>query len=166
MWILQFYKHLQQSQCDTTLHEAYETSMQITHQMKKCWHKSCQNIINYIEANTSIGADALFDKKAVTTSLMYNYVKHWEHKVALEPKVWTYISSRHKFLYEDYLNLSNIEHRKAMTRIRIISHRLAIERRRYTTPVTPVEEVNVKCAIKKGLKMKLITCYLVNIARV
>ena len=71
---------------------------------------------------------------------MYNYVKHWEHKITLEPKMCTYITFKYKCHYEDYLNLSTIEHRKAMTRIRISSLRLAIARGRYTTPVTPAED--------------------------
>ena len=39
----------------------YETSMQITHQTRKCWNESLQNIIKYNEDNTNIGADALPD---------------------------------------------------------------------------------------------------------
>ena len=66
---------------------------------------------------------------------MSNYVKHWEHKITSESEMRTYITFTYKFQYEDYLNLSNIEHRKAAARIRISSHRLVIERGRYTTPV-------------------------------
>ena len=67
-----------------TLHEAYET-----HQMRKCRNELGQTKYYkvYFEDNTNIGADALFDKKAVKTSLMSNYVKHWEQKIALEPKI-------------------------------------------------------------------------------
>ena len=112
--------------------------MQITHQMKKCWNESLQNIIKYIDDNTNIGVDALFDKKSAKTSLMYNYVKHWKHKITLEPKMRAYITFKYNFQYEDYVNLSNIEHRKAVTRIRISSHQLTIDKGRYTTPITPV----------------------------
>ena len=59
--ILQFYKHLQQLKSDTVLHEAYETSVPITHQTRKSWNESCKNIIKCIEDNTNIGADVLFD---------------------------------------------------------------------------------------------------------
>ena len=56
------------------LYEANKSSMQITHQMRKCWNESLQYILKHIEDNTNIGADALFHKKAVITSLMSNYV--------------------------------------------------------------------------------------------
>ena len=71
--------------------------MQITHQTKKCWNESLKNIITYIEESTNIGADELFDKKAVKTSLMANYVKHLEHKITLEPKTRTYITFKYIF---------------------------------------------------------------------
>ena len=56
--MLQFYKHLQQLKCDTTLHEVCETSVQITHLMGKCWNESLYNIIKYSVDDTNIGADA------------------------------------------------------------------------------------------------------------
>ena len=73
---------------------------------------------------------------------MSNYVKHWEQKIALESKMHNYFTLKYKFLYEDYLNLSNIEHRIAMTRTRKTLYRLALERGIHNTPL-----VDRKCKI-------------------
>ena len=85
---------------------------------------------------------------------MSNYVKHWEHKITLESKMQTYITFEYKFQCQDYLNLSNIEHRKAMTRIS--SHRLAIARGRYITPVTPVEDGKYKMCVSQYIEDEVI----------
>ena len=51
----------------------------------------------------------------------------------------TYITFKTSFVMEDYLTIKNVAHRKAMTKLRISAHSLAIERGRYTTPSTPIE---------------------------
>ena len=50
----------------------------------------------------------------------------------------TYVQFKFHFLKEDYLEIPNAKHRKAMTRLRISAHRLAIERGRYNN--TPLEK--------------------------
>ena len=52
----------------------------------------------------------------------------------------TYVTFKHCFEYESYLNMSNEDHRKSLTRLRISAHRLAIERGRYTVPFTPADK--------------------------
>ncbi len=51
----------------------------------------------------------------------------------------TYITFKTNFEYESYLNMTSEHQRKALTRFRISAHRLAIERGRYTVPLTPAE---------------------------
>ena len=71
--------------------------------------------------------------------LRSNYFTYWNTRVHLEPKMRTYIEFKSKFIFEDYLSISNEDDRKALTRLRVSAHTLAIERGRYTTPPTPVE---------------------------
>ena len=50
----------------------------------------------------------------------------------------TYKSFKVEFCHEPYLHLvTNIKHRKALTRLRCSSHHLAIETGRWTKPITP-----------------------------
>ena len=52
----------------------------------------------------------------------------------------TYIQFKSVFLYEDYLNIKNEKHCKALTHLRISAHTLAIERGRYIRPIIPPEQ--------------------------
>ena len=56
----------------------------------------------------------------------------------------TYIKFKRSLGFEEYLNLKNEQHRKAMARFRISAHSLAIERGRYTRPPTPVDKQTCK----------------------
>ena len=48
------------------------------------------------------------------------------------------------FRHEDYLGINNHSHRVALCKLRISAHTLAIERGRYTRPITPLEERTCK----------------------
>ena len=64
----------------------------------------------------------------------------------------THNTFKHNFEYEQYLNMTNEEHRKSLTRLRISAHRLAIERGRYTKPQTPAEKRLCKFCSGKSIE--------------
>ena len=92
----------------------------------------------FIKYINSVSNKSRFDKKK--SVLKYRYVMYWEKHILKEQKMRSYIGFKNHFMYEDYLNLTNVKHRKAITRLRISAHNLAIERGRYTYPKTPVEK--------------------------
>ena len=51
-----------------------------------------------------------------------------------------YRTFKHHFSYEKYLDTLNRNYARALTRLRISAHNLAIERGRYTRPYTPPDE--------------------------
>ena len=72
----------------------------------------------------------------------------------------SYIQFKESFTYESYLDISNIEHRKPVTRLRISVHNLPIERLRYTRPPTSADaRFCPHCPTKIGNKVHfLIEC--------
>ncbi len=52
----------------------------------------------------------------------------------------SYILFKNTFILEDYLAIANEKHRIAMSKLRVSADTLAIERGRYTQPITPINE--------------------------
>ena len=57
-----------------------------------------------------------------------------------QEKMRTYRTIKHHLKYEKYLNILNRDSAKALTKLRVSAHNLAIERGRYTRPPTPRDE--------------------------
>ncbi len=68
------------------------------------------------------------------------YQNLWIGNVSQEPKMRSYILFKNTFILEDYLAIAKEKHRIEMSKLRVSAHTLAIERGRYTRPVTPINE--------------------------
>ena len=104
----------------------------------KLWDQKCCLIQQHIE-DTSFNLD-FSKRKCVKTIFESHYNTYWRQKINLEKKMRTYCLFKERFVPEDYLQIHNEAHRKALTRLRVSAHSLAIEKGRYTTPTTPVED--------------------------
>ena len=97
----------------------------------------------------------------------------WELSKASSPKLNFYHQIKHEFLPEKYLSLVKIsEARNSLTRFRISSHNLFIERGRYETPIIPRQNRQcLHCYFTTGVKTledeihALATCPLYNVVR-
>ena len=66
------------------------------------------------------------------------FVSLWKQAKASSPKLDFYHKIKHEFLPEKYLSLVKVsEARNSLTRLRISSHNLYVERGRYETPKVP-----------------------------
>ena len=72
-------------------------------------------------------------------SLKYHYRLYWKNRINTSRKLRTYTRFKSEFKREEYLDIRNYRHRQSITRIRTSSHFLAIERGRYTHPITPLD---------------------------
>ena len=74
------------------------------------------------------------------------------------PILWTYIIYKTVYEMEPYIYLvKNPQYRIAISKIRTISHKLEIERGRYTRPITQIEKGSA--IYVKLLKMSFTLCY-------
>ena len=116
-------------------------------------------------------------KAKVSTSTAHlmreEFVSLWKLTKASSPKLNFYHQIKHEFLPEKYLSLVKIpEARNSLTRFRISSHNLFIERGRYETPIIPRENRwCLHCYFTTGVKTledeihALATCPLYNVVR-
>ena len=116
-------------------------------------------------------------KAKVSTSTAHmmreEFVSMWKLAKASSPKLNFYHQIKHEFLPEKYLSLVKIpEARNSLTRFRISSHNLFIERGRYETPIIPRENRwCLHCYFTTGVKTledeihALATCPLYNVVR-
>ena len=116
-------------------------------------------------------------KAKVSTSTAHlmreEFVSMWKLAKASSSKLNFYHQISHEFLPEKYLSLVKIpEARNSLTRFRISSHNLFIERGRYETPIIPRENRwCLHCYSTTGVKTlrdeihALATCPLYNVVR-
>ena len=138
MTICRYKERLEFAEESSLLSEAYKTSTDPTSKQK--WGLLGNRICDYIKKYTPITDEPYLRKKNIKSYLLTCYSKYWEQKIASEAKMRTYVQFKSVFLYEDYLNIKNEKHRKALTRLRISAHTLAIEHGRYTRPIIPPEK--------------------------
>ena len=99
------------------------------------WHHTNKAIIDkygsggsiHSSINTRINLQSLFCLK-------------WKEAKICSPKLEFYNTLKHEFGPEKYLLIPDCKHRKALSKFRISSHNLYIERGRYTKPITPRDE--------------------------
>ena len=77
-------------------------------------------------------------KKSMKNMLLNKYKEFWMNNI--DGKLRTYFSSKDVFQFEQYLNIiTNFDKRRSLTKFRISSHRLKIERGRFSKPPTLLE---------------------------
>ena len=79
-------------------------------------------------------------RRAIKRVLTTEYGAVWTDKISTEGNLRTYRKFKSVFGSEDYLSLTNSKYRKALTRLRISAHTLAVERGRYTRPPTQLQD--------------------------
>ena len=121
--VLQYDKYLHTKEPGSLLHCALNSSAH--NQGIKSWYG------NVSKMKEHLGSISNRSRKLIQRDLRSKYGQYWWDKIQLESKMRTYIQFKSHFEFEDYLNISNVKHRKAMTKLRISAHRLAIERGRY-----------------------------------
>ena len=78
---------------------------------------------------------------SMADNIRKEFVKHWKASKEQSPKLEFYNLIKTEFGTEEYLSLiENPSHRASVTRLRISSHNLYIERGRYETPLVPRED--------------------------
>jgi len=114
-----------ESMPESTSHTKYWISQ--CNKIKEVLHSSCDNQLNLNQSS----------KKQIKLCINSLYTREWENKISQESKMRTYNVFKNSFVMEDYLSLKNEHFRKALTKLRISAHTLAIEKGRYTIPPTP-----------------------------
>jgi len=142
-----YLRHIENSGEGSLLNEALRVTKNIT-SSKKSWGYLSKNLIDHIKASSDLDCSTVLSKVHIKQITRSNYVNFWKNKITNERKMRTYNTFKSDFAYEDYLDMSNQKHCRALARLRISAHRLQIERGRYTTPLTPAEHrLCKKCAL-------------------
>ena len=92
-----------------------------------------------------------------------SFIENWTHQINdihTNPIVRTYATFKHSFGFEPYLKqISNIRYRNAITKLRVSSHSLAIERGRHLG--TPIQErLCTVCNVIEDEKHFLFECWI------
>ena len=131
--VSQYYKYLQTKESGSLLKCALQSDKEVESSgIIKSWYASV------LKMNDHLSLNGERSRKHMLRQLRSDYSRHWWDKIQLESKMRIFTQFKSHFEFEDYLNISNVKHRKAMTRLRISAHRLAIERGRYNN--IPIED--------------------------
>ncbi len=137
--IAKYYEYLQSKGEGTLMNEAFELGKTLARSnpdQKKLWQ--CQyNLMNQLLPRDNRHRNNKSRVRAFTESL---YINHWSQLIEREPKMRTYKLFKSSFHMENYLSFKNAKQRKAMSRLRISAHRLAVEIGRYRRPPVPLEQ--------------------------
>ena len=111
------------------------------------WFTFIKTILKLL--NVSVSFDKLSDmslkslKKICKKTILEKYKQFWEdYQIKnIDGKLRTYFTFKFHFEFEQYLSIiKNFDKRSSITKLRISSHRLQIERGRYFRPPIDVEK--------------------------
>ena len=80
----------------------------------KSWVHKCSLAREYIESGTTTESK---NRKAMKRIMESQYNSHWLKRIRQESKMRTYANVKYTFRREDYLEIRNEVHRKALTRL-------------------------------------------------
>jgi hypothetical protein len=139
--IMKYEAHLESKHPNSLLGEALRTSKSIpVKQISNSWATRCSHIKTFIEKSAGEFIVDHTNRQCIKKFLERQYQNVWISNISQEPKMRSYILFKNTFILEDYLAIANEKHRIAMSKLRVSAHTLAIERGRYTRPVTPINE--------------------------
>ena len=137
--MIKYLSYLSKSSSTDLLYDAFVTSKLLHSENKACWYKCIREIIDYfnIDLNKIINLKCNLKKyiyhcfsskyKSVWSKELFNDNKH----VSSGNKLRTYRLFKDKYIFEPYLNWGSYSQRRIITKFRISSHNLEIERGRY-----------------------------------
>ncbi len=139
--IIKYEAHLESKHPNSVLGEALRTSRSIpVKQISNSWATRCSQIKTFIERAAGEIIANHTKRQCIKKLLECQYQNFWITNVHQEPKMRSYILFKNTFMLEDYLSIANEKHRRVMSKLRVSAHNLAVERGRYTRPVTPINE--------------------------
>jgi len=102
------------------------------------WYTNLTKVCSRYE-NNSISTKR--QSTSIAESIRREFTKHWSKNKSTSPKLEFYHQVKSNFKTEEYLSLvEDPKHRASLTRFRISSHNLYVERGRYETPSIPRED--------------------------
>ena len=132
--IMKFWVRLLQSPSDSLLGMAYKESMELADQGLKSWVYDLREILKYFKLD-DLNAQKYVDGSIISMFMAKaedEFHSQWEARVECNSKLGVFRIIEKKFGYEEYLNdVNNFFWRRELTRLRISSHKLLIERGRY-----------------------------------
>ena len=107
------------------------------------------NFCSYLEKfNIDLNNFDTAKNHEINRACLENYDRQWSGEINHSPKAISYLRFKNSILLEKYLwQVKNIKHRKALSRLRLSSHSLMIEKGRHQRP--RVERQERKCFICK-----------------
>ena len=103
---------------------------------------------NFVRYANVVNDDKIFieSKRKIKIMLQNDYDRYWNYKIMESPKAISYSKFKHNVSSEKYLiNVKNIRHKIALTRLRLSNHNLRIETGRHVRP--KLERHERKCFI-------------------
>jgi len=139
--VVKYGQYLEAKDKDSLLYEALSSckSMPESTPRTKYWASQCTQLKQLLTDISPSHQPDFSNRKYTKRCIEGQYRNMWSQKIKLENKMRTYNKFKTSFIHEDYLSIKNEQHRKAMTKFRISAHSLAIEKGRYTTTPTAVE---------------------------
>ena len=111
----------------------------------KTWMEKVQNILEEINCSHYLNGDLIENYDVIHTSvkeLIYGlFQRKWFDLLSCFPKMRTFLRFKTVFQLEPYLlSIKDFKMRRIMSRFRLSSHDLEIERGRYLKPATPADK--------------------------
>ena len=125
---IDYFKRVKNSNPETLIHKAFLEQEALN--LK--WYSNMQQITTTFGEGESPKASINCQKNVKKL-----FLNKWKEAIQISTKMDFYKTLKHNIGFEDYLLLKNEKHRNALTKMRISSHNLYIERGRYCTPPIP-----------------------------
>ena len=128
---IDYYKRAMNADTNSLLYAAYNEQVNLGLD----WYRHIKGIIDKFGTGCS-------SHESINTrqNLQNVFCSKWTEAKTNSKKLEFYNTLKQEFGAEKYLHISNVNHRHALSRLRISAHNLFIERGRYTKPITPREE--------------------------
>ena len=140
------YWHRLETTSSELLTDAFACSKELHNAGFNSWFTSINNIIKLLNVSDSTEQLTVMNSKAfkkyVKNILLDRYKTFWANFRVnnIDGKLRTYFTYKQNFEFESYLSIiRNFDKRRSLTKFRISSHRLKIERGRFSKPPVPVD---------------------------
>ena len=94
------------------------------------WIKTIEKLINIFHLSDSIQSTSKLCNKT-KEAIRTNFTEHWKNTINTNGRLGFYTKHKLTFEFEDYLNISSFDKRKAIAKFRCSDHDLEIERGRH-----------------------------------
>ena len=123
--VLEYYKRAESAAPDTFIHHAFKEQVA----MNLDWYSSLSSLISEFSNDVS---QEPFNSENIVSNMVSTFVQIWKAALESSRKLSFYRTFKENFGTEEYLDIGDLSQRRAIAKIRLSAHPLAIETGRYS----------------------------------